>query len=194
MTRFTILLIQAFTLGTIGFAWADNAPSARQQEAAKRWADARAIGGDTDTREALLRRDRLRAEAIERRDRIEAAILAAETAQLASTASHAIAATLAPHVRAGTPLRIDYDGAERIIHPYRLGTNPRTGKHLLRAWEESKAGAPTRGFRTYAVSKIQSITPLTKRTTIDLPPAAWRPDKTIPNPIAQRNPPKDQTP
>lgn len=101
--------------------------------------------------------------------------------------------TLTPHVRAGTPLRITYDGAERIIHPYRLGTNPRTGKRLLRAWEESKAGQPIRGFRTYAVSKIERATPIHGRAPIDLPDAAWRPDKTIPNPIAQRPAPTSQT-
>ncbi len=103
------------------------------------------------------------------------------------------AETLVPHVRAGTPLRIDYDGAERIIHPYRLGANPRTGKLLLRAWEESKAGQPIRGFRTYAVSKIERATPIHGRAPIDLPDAAWRPDKTIPAPIAQRPAPTPQT-
>lgn len=103
------------------------------------------------------------------------------------------AETLAPHVRAGTPLRITYDGAERIIHPYRLGVNPKSGKLLLRAWEESKVGQPIRGFRTYAVSKIERATPIHGRAPIDLPDAAWRPDKTIPNPIAQRPAPTPQT-
>ena len=96
--------------------------------------------------------------------------------------------TLTPHVRVGTPLRIVYDGTERIIHPYRLGVNPKSGKLLLRAWEESKADQPTRSFRTYALVKIERATPIPGRAPIDLPPAAWRPDKTIPNPIAQRSP------
>lgn len=114
-------------------------------------------------------------------------------AQQAAAISRVTAESLAPHVRAGTPLRIDYDGAERIIHPYRLGANPRTGKLLLRAWEESKAGQPIRGFRTYAVSKIERATPIHGRAPIDLPDAAWRPDKAIPNPIAQRPAPTPQT-
>ena len=95
---------------------------------------------------------------------------------------------LAPLVRAGTPLLIDYNGAERLIHPYRLGTNPRTGKLLLRAWEETKAGQPTNAFRTYEVAKITRAQALPARVPIDLPPQAYAPDKTIPFPIAERLP------
>ena len=103
----------------------------------------------------------------------------------------ATAEAFAPHVRAGTPLLIDYDGAERLIHPFRLGTNPKSGKLLLRAWEETKAGQPTNAFRTYAVAKITRAQTLPGHAPIDLPPQAYAPDKTIPSPIAQRNSPKD---
>ena len=113
----------------------------------------------------------------------------------AATASAPKAPTadaLAPLVRAGTPLLIDYNGAERLIHPYRLGTNPRTGKPLLRAWEETKADQPTNAFRTYEVAKITRAQTLPGHAPIDLPPQAYAPDKTIPSPIAERPRPQKQ--
>lgn len=114
-----------------------------------------------------------------------------------STQPQAIDATaevLAPIVHAGTPLLIEYNGAERLIHPYRLGTNPKSGKLLLRAWEETKAGQPTNAFRTYEVANITRAQTLPGHAPIDLPPQAYAPDKTIPFPIAQRNSPKEQSP
>ena len=98
----------------------------------------------------------------------------------------ATAEALAPIVRAGTPLLIEYNAAERLIHPYRLGTNPKSGKLLLRAWEETKAGQPTNAFRTYEVAKITRAQTLPGHAPIDLPPQAYAPDKTIPSPIAER--------
>lgn len=106
----------------------------------------------------------------------------------------ATAEALAPLVRAGTPLLIEYNAAERLIHPYRLGANPRTGKLLLRAWEESKAAQSTNAFRTYEVANITRAQTLPGHAPIDLPPQAYAPDKTIPFPIAQRNSPKEQSP
>lgn len=104
----------------------------------------------------------------------------------------ATAEALAPLVRAGTPLLIEYNAAERLIHPYRLGANPKSGKLLLRAWEETKAGQPTNAFRTYEVAKITRAQTLPDRAPIDLPPQAYAPDKTIPSPIAERPRPQKQ--
>lgn len=95
---------------------------------------------------------------------------------------------LAAATTLGTPLIIEYDGVDRLIHPYRLGKNPRTGKLLLRAWETAKGGQPTEAFRTYAVAKITQLAVLSDHLPIELPPQAYAPDKTIPNPIAQRCP------
>ena len=106
----------------------------------------------------------------------------------------ATAEALAPFVRAGTPLLIEYNAAERLIHPYRLGANPKSGKLLLRAWEESKAGHPTNAFRTYTVAKIKFIGLAYMAKPIDLPEEAYAPDKTIPAPIAQRTPPSAKGP
>ena len=93
---------------------------------------------------------------------------------------------LAAATTLGTPLLIEYDGTDRLIHPYRLGNNPRTGKLLLRAWETAKGGQPTEAFRTYAVAKITRLAVLSDHLPVELPPQAYAPDKTIPNPIAQR--------
>ena len=70
-----------------------NAPSERQREAARRWADQRALAGDTPTRAALDRRDRLGAAARDRAERMEAHRLAAEGAQ--AETQGALAAALA---------------------------------------------------------------------------------------------------
>ena len=112
-----------------------------------------------------------------------------------ATQPQAIDATdeaLAPIVRAGTPLLIAYNGAERLIHPFRLGTNPKSGKLLLRAWEETKSDQPTAAFRTYEVAKITRAQTLPGHAPIDLPPQAYAPDKTIPSPIAERPRPQKQ--
>lgn len=112
----------------------------------------------------------------------------------AITSISSSAAALAPFARAGTPLLIEYNAAELLILPYRLGTTPRTGKLLLRAWEETKAGQPTNAFRTYEVAKITRAQTLPGHAPIELPPQAYAPDKTIPSPIAQRNSLKEQNP
>lgn len=96
------------------------------------------------------------------------------------------AASLVVLVRRGQPFAIKYNGAYRVIHPYRLGPNPNTGNILLRAWEESKDGQPVNAFRTYNVSKIEGMTIALRHAPIDLPPQAYAPDKTIPSPIAER--------
>lgn len=101
---------------------------------------------------------------------------------------------LAAATTLGTPLLIEYDGVDRLVHPYRLGANPRTGKLLLRVWEESKAGHPTNAFRTYTVAKINFIGLAYMAKPIDLPEEAYAPDKTIPAPIAQRTPPSAKGP
>lgn len=177
------LLLVAFFGFVFSHTFAPNANATRPSP------DTQSQGG-TDA-DLLAQLQRLHA--IAQLQLIDVTTNAPPAAQQAAATSRVTADTLAPHVRVGTPLRIHYDGTERIIHPYRLGANPRTGKLLLRAWEESKAGAPTRGFRTYAVSKIERATPIHGRAPIDLPDAAWRPDKTIPNPIAQRPAPTSQT-
>lgn len=114
-------------------------------------------------------------------DRLERLRAAAQPQAIDVTAE-----ALAPIVRVGTPLLIEYNAAERLIHPYRLGTNPKSGKLLLRAWEETKAGQPTNAFRTYEVAKITRAQTLPGHAPIDLPPQAYAPDKTIPSPIAER--------
>lgn len=95
-------------------------------------------------------------------------------------------------VQRGQPFAIKYNGAYRVIHPYRLGPDPNTGNILLRAWEETKDGQPTNAFRTYNVSKIEGMTIVLGRAPIDLPPQAYAPDKTIPSPIAERPRPQKQ--
>ena len=85
-------------------------------------------------------------------------------------------------IKSGYPIVVTYDGVDRLAHPYRLGRNPKTGNVLLRVWEESKAGQPIRGFRTYAVSKIERATPIHGRAPIDLPPSISNP---ISNPAAR---------
>lgn len=70
-----------------------EAPSDRQREAAQRWADARALAGDTATHEALLRRDRLAEAARARAEREGARGLAAESERLRGR--DALAAALA---------------------------------------------------------------------------------------------------
>lgn len=96
-------------------------------------------------------------------------------------------------IKSRYPIIVTYDGEDRLAHPYRLGTNPTTGNLLLRVWEESKAGQPTNAFRTYNVAKIKFIGLAYMNKPINLPEDAYAPDKTIPNPIAQRPAPTSQT-
>ncbi len=81
-----------------------NAPSDRQRAAAERWADARALTGDTRTRQVFERRDRLAAEALARADRLRAQDVAAETARQASADDLAEAIAQADAQRAAADL------------------------------------------------------------------------------------------
>ncbi|MGN0886541.1 MAG: hypothetical protein ACI4RT_06045, partial [Candidatus Spyradenecus sp.] len=50
---------------------------------------------------------------------------------------------IAQAIATRTPIAFTYALTERVVHPHRLGRHPKTGRLLLRAWERSKANAPT---------------------------------------------------
>ncbi len=76
------------------------------------------------------------------------------------------------------PVAFDYHGQERVVHPHRLGISA-TGKTLLRAWEVSKAGAPTGQWKLYDVRKVRAPRPLPASAPFPIAPGYTPADKAL---------------
>ena len=76
------------------------------------------------------------------------------------------------------PVAFDYHGQERVVHPHRLGISA-TGKTLLRAWEVSKAGAPTGQWKLYDLRKLRAPRPLPASAPFPIAPGYTPADKAL---------------
>lgn len=76
------------------------------------------------------------------------------------------------------PVAFNYQGAERVVHPHRLGISA-TGKTLLRAWEVSKAGAVTGQWKLYDVRKVRAPRPLPAPAPFPIAPGYTPSDKAL---------------
>lgn len=61
------------------------------------------------------------------------------------------------------PLTFSYHDAPRLVHPHRLGISS-TDALVLRAWEVSKAGAPSRTWKLYRLDKISQCDAVSNET------------------------------
>ncbi len=92
---------------------------------------------------------------------------------------------IAQAIATRTPIAFTYALTERIVHPHRLGRHPKTGRLLLRAWERSKAAAPTGQWKLYALDRLSNLRTLPAEPPFSPAPGYTPTDNAIPNPIAE---------
>lgn len=92
---------------------------------------------------------------------------------------------IAQAIATRTPIAFQYAGAERIVHPHRLGRHPKTGRLLLRAWERSKAAAPTGQWKLYALDRLSNLRTLPAEPPFSPAPGYTPTDNALPNPLAE---------
>ncbi len=85
---------------------------------------------------------------------------------------------IATAIQQRSAITFTYKGAQRTVHPHRLGKS-KTGNVLLRAWEKEEEGVPVNGWRLYKVQEIKSAR-LIEATSFEIAPNYKSPDSSIP--------------